>query len=325
MRFRVLARPRIHTGLVDLAGVSDRKFCGVGFSISGPSTTWRVEDATDVRLNGISHLDRPALTDIDRVVQVLKGLSVSGFSATLESSPPQHVGLGTKTSLLLSLITAIDRLKGLHLSTTEVQQISGRGGASGVGINLFFCGGVVWDGGHAATKNLTFFPSSLANASEPPPLIARWSFPKHWIVGLVLPDRSIFSGEKESSFFREKTPLPNDQVLLTMSAVYHGIIPAFAMADLDLLKGALEKVHSAGLKREELHAQTEKTIDTFQRFQSLPRVATGLSSLGPLIYCIFDISDFSSREALQNLARQTEVDFLGVFSGCNAGFEVETS
>jgi beta-ribofuranosylaminobenzene 5'-phosphate synthase len=325
MRFRIHARPRIHTGLVDLAGVSDRRFCGVGFSISGPFTTWHIEEAPDVRLNAISHLDSLALLDIDRVVKILMVKSVSGFSATLESSPPQHVGLGTKTSLLLSLITAISRLKGLGLSTTEIQQISGRGGASGVGINLFFCGGVVWDGGHAATKNLAFLPSSLADANEPPPLIARWPFPDHWIVGLVLPDRSKFSGEKEASFFRDKTPLPNDQVLLTMSAVYHGVIPAFAMADLNLLKGALEKVHSTGLKYEELHAQTEKTVDTFQKFQALPRVATGLSSLGPLIYCIFDRCDFGSRGALETLAQQTEVDFLGAFSGYNSGFEVEAS
>lgn len=257
MRFRVHARPRIHIGLVDLAGVSDRRFCGVGFSIAGPSTTWHIEEAADFRLNGISDLDRLALIDIDRVVKILKAMCIGGLSATLEGSPPQHVGLGTKTSLLLSLITAVSRLKGLRLSTAEIQQISGRGGASGVGINLFFCGGVVWDGGHAATQNLSFFPSSMANASEPPPLLARWSFPDHWTVGLVLPDRSTFSGEKESFFFREKTPLPNDQVLLAMSAIYHGIIPAFATADLDLLKGALEKVHSTGLKREELYAQTE--------------------------------------------------------------------
>lgn len=325
MRFRVHARPRIHTGLVDLAGASDRSFCGVGFSISGPSTTWHIEEAGDVRLNGISHLDRLALNDIERAIKNLKAISVSGFSATLESSPSQHVGLGTKTSLLLSLITAINRLKGLCLSTAEIQQLSGRGGASGVGINLFFCGGVIWDGGHAATGNSVFVPSGIANRRELPPLIARWSFPDHWMVGLVLPDSSTFSGEKEAAFFREKTPIPSDQALLTMSAIYHGVIPGFAMSDLDLLKRALGKVHLTGLKREELHAQTGKTIDTFQRIQSLPRVAAGLSSLGPLIYCIFERCDIESREALESLARQTGAKFMGVFSGCNSGFEVEAA
>jgi beta-ribofuranosylaminobenzene 5'-phosphate synthase len=325
MRFRVHARPRIHTGLVDLAGVSDRSFCGVGFSISGPITTWHVEEATVTVVKGISQLDSAARVNIDRVVELLNTMSVSGFSATLESSPPQHVGFGTKTSLLLSLITAVSRLKGLCLSNSEIQHISGRGGASGVGTNLFFCGGVVWDGGHAATQDRPFLPSSIANVHEPPPLIARWPFPEHWVIGLVLPDSSVFSGEKEASFFLQNTPLPSEQVLFTMAAVYHGVIPAFAMADLDLLKRALEKVHSTGLKREELDAQTAKTIDAFRNFQSLPRIASGLSSLGPLIYCIFDKSDLQSREALHHLAQQTSVDFLGVFSGHNSGFEVETA
>jgi beta-ribofuranosylaminobenzene 5'-phosphate synthase len=172
---------------------------------------------------------------------------------------------------------------------------------------------------------LTFSPSSLASPSEPPPLIARWTFPDEWIVGLILPDRPTFSGEKESSFFSEKTPLPNDQVLLTMSAVYHGVLPAFAMTDLALLKRALEKIHSTGLKHEELHAQTQRTIDIFHRFQSLPRTAIGLSSLGPLIYCIFHRYDSGTREALEELARQNEVEFLGLFSGYNSAFEVETA
>jgi beta-ribofuranosylaminobenzene 5'-phosphate synthase len=323
MRFRIHARPRIHTGLIDLAGTSDRSFCGVGFSITGPPTTWHVEEAEDIRINGTAHLDRLALNDIEKVVASLRAMSPNGFLATLESCPPQHVGLGAKTSLLLSLIAAISRLKKLPLSNVEIQRISGRGGASGVGINLFFCGGIIWDGGHPVMKNLAFAPSSTANVIEPPPQIARWPFPDRWIVGLVLPDSPTFSGVKESSFFEQKTPLLTDQVLLTMSAVYHGVIPAFAMADLDLLKRALERVHSTGLKREELHAQTEKTIAIFRRLQSLPRVAIGLSSLGPLIYCIFDRSDIESREALENLTLQTEVKLLGVFSGCNSGFEVE--
>lgn len=325
MYFRVHARPRIHMGLVDLAGTSARRFCGVGFSISGLSTSWLVEDAKDIRLNGTSHLDHLAVNDINRVIKAVEAASQSGFSATLENNPPQHIGLGTKTSILLSLITAISRLKGLGLSTAEIQRMSERGGASGVGIHLFFCGGVVWDGGHAMTETLTFAPSSIAKANELPPLVARWSFPSHWVVGLILPDESTFSGEREVSFFREKTPLPSHQVLLTMSAVYHGVIPAFAMADLALMRDSLERVHSTGLKYEELHAQTEKTIDTFRALQTLPRIAVGLSSLGPLLYSIFDKHDLESRTAIENLAQQTGVKFLGVFSGSNAGFDVEST
>lgn len=322
MRFRVHARPRIHTGLVDLAGVSARNFCGVGFSISGPPTSWRSEDSNYTRLNGISHLDDFALNDIHKVIHNLRARSVDGFLATLESGPPQHIGLGTKTSLLLSLIVAINALKGLNLSNVDIQQISGRGGASGVGVNLFFCGGVIWDGGHASTETFKFLPSSAGSMTDVPPLLARWPFPDNWTVGLILPDDSTFSGERELSFFETATPIPADQALLTMSAVYHGVIPAFAMADLASLKRALEAVHSTGLKYKELHAQTGRTINAFNEIQSIPRVAVGLSSLGPLIYCIFEKRDLECRTALEALCVRKSARFLGVFSGCNSGFEV---
>jgi beta-ribofuranosylaminobenzene 5'-phosphate synthase len=323
MGFRVIARPRIHMGLVDLAGVSARSFCGVGFSISGPSTSWHVENSEDISLSGISHLDDFALDDIRRIVEILRARGVGGFSATLETLPLQHIGLGTKTSLLLSLISAINGLKGLNLSKSQIQQISGRGGASGVGINLFFCGGVVWDGGHPAPKELQFMPSSASKTTQAPPLLARWPFPDHWLVALALPDTETFSGEKELAFFKSKTPISVDQVLQTMSNVYHGIIPAVATADIGLLKIALENVHSVGLKREELKVQSSKTVEALEKMQTLPRVAAGLSSLGPLLYCIFDKRDEESQTLLEAMSRQMGTEYLGAFSGCNTGFTVE--
>jgi beta-ribofuranosylaminobenzene 5'-phosphate synthase len=322
MRLRIITRPRIHTGLVDLAGVSARSFCGVGFSISGPPTAWVVEDSQEVSFSGISHLDGLALEDIDRIARTLKTQFHGGFSAKLEESPHQHVGLGTKTSLLLALITAVGKVKGLDLSESQIQRMSGRGGASGVGINLFFCGGVVWDGGHAATEDMRFLPSGASVVTKVPPLLARWAFPNRWLVGLVLPTCSTFSGERELEFFSETAPIPADQALETMSAVYHGVIPAFVTADITLLKHSLGKLHTVGFKKEELRAQTRSTIEAFHRIQSLSRVAVGLSSLGPLLYCIFDKRDFESRDMLESMSLGIGAKLLGIFSGFNSGFEV---
>jgi predicted sugar kinase len=70
-----------------------------------------VKNSQEVFLSGISHLDSFALENIDRVVQTLREYCCDGFSATLEEGPHQHIGLGTKTSLLLALITAVSRLK----------------------------------------------------------------------------------------------------------------------------------------------------------------------------------------------------------------------
>jgi len=310
-------------GLVDLAGVSARSFCGVGFSISGPPTVWRLEEANSVSLNGISGLDELAVNDISRIITVLTTRLNSGFTATLECSPLQHAGFGTKTSLLLSLITAINKLKRLNLSKAQIQKMSGRGGASGVGINLFFRGGIIWDGGHPSPDNLQFHPSSSSTNAIIPPLLARWRFPERWLISLIVPDTTRFSGAKELAFFRSNTPIAAKDALLTMSAIYHGVIPAFVTVDLDLLKSALEMVHSVGLKRAELLAQSRATRRTLKDLQALPRIAVGLSSLGPLIYCVFNGHDVESQNAVEEVSRRLGGRHLGTFHGRNEGFTVE--
>jgi predicted sugar kinase len=70
-------------GLVDLAGVSARSFCGVGFSISGPLTSWRVVNSPGISLTGISELDDVAAEDVKRIVEVLRARGAGGFTATL--------------------------------------------------------------------------------------------------------------------------------------------------------------------------------------------------------------------------------------------------
>ncbi|MCG2642620.1 hypothetical protein L6637_22665 [Bradyrhizobium sp. WYCCWR 12774] len=308
-------------GLVDLAGVSARSFCGIGFSLSGPPTIWRVEDASTVSLTGVSHLDKFAFDEINKTAKNLADRAKGGFSAHLECSPPQHVGFGTKTSLLLSLITAVDRLKRMNLTNDQIKKLSGRGGASGVGVSLFFTGGVIWDGGHAKQPGLRFSPSSVSAPVETPPVLARWLFPESWLVGLIIPDETTFHGVQEVSFFQEKTPIPDEQALLTMSSLYHGVVPAFATADIQLMKLSLDEIHTVGFKCEELRAQSNRTKDAFRKLQALPSIAVGMSSLGPLIYCIFH-RDTNGERLLEETSNKLGLSYLGTFPGCNVGFGV---
>lgn len=323
MRIRVVARPRIHICLIDLAGISPRSFCGVGFSISDPLTSWRVEDSKRTNIRATSHLDPAARDDIERIVEHIRQQAGGGFTATLEKNPPQHAGFGAKTSLLLSLVAGIDKLKGLHLSTDDMRRISGRGGASGVGSNLFFSGGIVWDGGHSTDVGTPFRPSSASTNHAPPPALGRWPFPSQWAVGLILPESQSFSGADELSFFEEKTPIPSNQVLDTMCWVYHGVIPAFALCDIWLLKKALQTIHTIGLKREELLVQSIRTQDAFQELQKMPKIAVGLSSLGPLLYCIFDRQDPNAQDLIIRKSRELGAQYLGSFTGWNSGFEIQ--
>ncbi|WP_409997728.1 beta-ribofuranosylaminobenzene 5'-phosphate synthase family protein [Bradyrhizobium sp. SZCCHNRI3043] len=326
MRLRITAHPRIHICLVDLAGISARSYCGVGFSLTGPVTRWLVEDSDRIQLIGTSSLDARALHDIDETICRLVARGAEGFTAELEKVPQQHIGLGTKTTLLLSLIAAVDRLKDLGLSSTEIRKLSGRGGASGIGVNLFFCGGFAWDGGHPPIQPRAFLPSgAVQQPNQPPPMLARWSFPDRWVVSLVLAGTTTFAGSNEIDFFKSKTPISADDALQTMSFVYHGVVPAVSMNDLSLLKVSLEGVHSVGLKYQELGVQSKSTIQTFVALQALPGAAVGLSSLGPLIYCISEKHDDGARESIVEICQRTNSEYLGTFLGSNDGFSIESS
>jgi predicted sugar kinase len=50
----------------------------------------------------------------------------------------------------------------------------------------------------------------------------------------------------------------------------------------------------------------------------------GLSSLGPLIYGIFDREDTESQMSFEQIARSTGANYLGAFTGNNEGFLVES-
>jgi beta-ribofuranosylaminobenzene 5'-phosphate synthase len=324
MAIRVSANSRIHVGLIDLAGISERAFCGVGFSISDPRTRWNVRESEVTSIRGTSHLDAAAQSDLEEALVALQKCGGVGFRAVLEESPPQHVGLGSKTSLLLSFITAVSHLKELNLSSLQIQKMSGRGGASGVGINLFFHGGIIWDGGHPKQRNRKFAPSGASQTEKPPPILARWLFPDDWLIGLVRPDGPTFSGAAEETFFTEKTPLSQQDAFQTMSSVYHGVIPAFVMADLDLLKRSLRDTQSTGLKHQELLVQSPKTMEAMEELGRLPRVAIGLSSLGPLLYGIFSRDDTETRIQFERAVKSVGANYLGAFAGSNQGFSVET-
>src|ERR1700757_3766685 len=101
---RVIARPRIHMGLVDLSGASLRSYAGVGFAIDGQFTAWRLEDSAETKIHGIERLDEEAKRDLESLKMRLRPLcSTGGYTATLENVADQHIGLGTKTTLCMTL------------------------------------------------------------------------------------------------------------------------------------------------------------------------------------------------------------------------------
>lgn len=298
-----------------------RSYGGAGFCITEPKTKVRIQSSTSQDIVGLAGLDAAARTSVRDLVDSLSKIRPENpFSLTIEAFAPQHVGFGSKTSLLLSIIAAANAYLKLRLTRGEMQRLSGRGGASGVGVHAFFRGGVICDGGHATQARL--LPSSGGRPIEPPPLLARLRFPPEWRALLLLPRERGPAGETEREFFAQNTPIPADEALQTIAALYHGILPAIRTGDLELLAEALARIHSMGFKRREVAFRGPAVAALLGELQKR-RLAAGMSSMGPLVYVIATQTDERALHYAEELARACGVETLGVVAGANEGHVLE--
>jgi beta-ribofuranosylaminobenzene 5'-phosphate synthase len=318
----IVARPRLHLSLADMGYVSSRVFGGIGFAVDAPPTVFQFEQAECVELHGLDALDDEGRNDLFQVAERLKFTQLNcGFRAFLVSAPPQHVGFGSKTSLALSLLAGVNILCACGWSVEEMQRLSGRGGASGIGIHTFFHGGVIWDAGHSLTGAKQLLPSGFAPASELPPLMLRYNFPEPWRVALILPDEKPMSGEEEVHFFSNNAPIPSGEALSTMAALYHGVLPAFLSTDYVALATALREIHNIGFKQRELRRCSVETRTCVGKLFE-QGFAAGLSSVGPLIYAIIPKSDDSSLVRVKRISEHMSIRMFAVAEGWNSGYEI---
>jgi len=318
----IIARPRIHVSLADMGFASLRAFGGIGFSVEEPLTVFQFEQGSGVEIHGLEVLDEEGRTDLTQVIERMKddrgGLN---FRAILKAAPPQHVGFGSKTALSLALIAGVNAFKSIGWSDDQMQRLSGRGGASGVGIHSFFTGGVIWDFGHRAEAGKQLLPSGSATGTRIPPLGARIPFPNTWRVMLVLPTERPMTGQEEIKFFVENAPVPRLEALSTMAALYHGVLPAFLLGDYGALASALAEVHRLGFKVRELGSWSTQ-LQTALAALFKDGFAAGLSSVGPLIYVILRADELEAFDKVRAICAGLNPRMIAIVRGWNSGYEV---
>lgn len=320
----LLAYPRIHITLIDLGHATLRVNGGAGFALGGLPLKISAQTGECDRISMPADFDRAAHDDVQRALARMR--DVHEFPPTLISvmtSAPQHVGLGTKTCVMLGTLQAVACLYGMDLSRSEIQRLSGRGGTSGVGISTFFAGGFIADSGHAPSHR-PYAPSSAAPPAPLPPACVQMGMPNEWICHLVLPQGFRRAGPGEAAFFRDNTPIEEEGVLQVLSAVYHGVCPAVASADLDLFRRALLQVHGTGFKHLEVMAQPPELTALLRRVNENPALAAGMSSMGPLVYVIGETADAEdAKEELEGICASLRANYLGQYRFRNAGFEID--
>lgn len=314
MTTRVDTGARLHCSLLDVAQVTDRTYGGAGFMIAGPRTvvsatrasTWEVwSDAADER----------ARADLAKLVERLSA-HYPGHRAKIDviALPPQHVGLGTKTSLLLAVLVAVHEEFGIHAEIEQLQALSGRGGTSGIGIHGFFTGGFLVDAGHPRAEVPVVGPSSAQRPARRPLLAAQISVPETWRFHLVLSGGTSWHGGPEVDFFARDAQLPAAEVYEAIALSYHGLLPAVRSADRAALARALVRMHEIGFKARELRAQAGRVREVYRALIRTCDAPVGLSSMGPLLYVILEENDARGEQRVAAIASEAGCRYLGGYA-----------
>jgi beta-ribofuranosylaminobenzene 5'-phosphate synthase len=309
---RVIAPARLHWGLYDLGRATSRTFGGLGVMIRGPATIVEAQVAEDVAVESDSPtLAVPQLQEV--IWEARDRLRIrSGVYIRVRQGPPEHIGLGSKTSLVLASLAAATECWQVDPDREWLAAISRRGGTSGIGINGFFDGGLISDAGHSG--HLPLMPSSRQSPSGPPPVVVRQVVPADWIFTLFLPPGKRIAGDAEANFFRRETPIDESDVHRAIAIAYQEVVPAVIEKDLNQLGQALERFQSIGFKAREIDAQSPETRACISALKDRAP-CVGLSSMGPLVFTISSspLGDTGAASAWK----------IGETTVASSGFEVE--
>ena len=318
----VFAPTRLHLGLIDCSDATQRRFGGVGISLAEPEVRLHVSIGASVRNEVVGLSEWPGLREA--VLRAVNALTENDPSVLVEFErlPPRHIGLGTGTAALMAAAAGTAHLAGLDLPVSELALLCGRGGTSGVGVNAFNVGGVIFDGGHHIAGDEPFAPSSFQTPSRLPPIIIRLVIPPQWRVSLFRPEGVVTAGQDELEFFRREMPVPALESLQTLAHAYHGVAPAIVEGDLPTLGHALRHIHSVGFKRRELVQQSHEVRTLLSELQANKAVAAGMSSLGPLIYAITESHNQAANTHVRSIALAAGVDMLPA-RPTDSGYRIE--
>jgi beta-ribofuranosylaminobenzene 5'-phosphate synthase len=216
----------------------------------------------------------------------LKAASIAGVELAIEEAIDPHIGLGSKTATLLACAEAA-LLCHQGIATREaILYLAGRGGASGIGVNAYFDGGLVGDTGHREPDVPVLLPSSGRQPVAPPRVLLRHRWPEHWRIVIARPVGSarIF-GDSEAQFFATNTPIALNESALAALALLFEVPGAVIDVDFAGLRASLSFSRRVGLKALEigLHRQVSMLLE---RLEDVPYVAATMSSLGPTVVLV---------------------------------------
>ncbi len=280
-------------GFIDLSGSLGRHFGSIGVALNEISTRLSVTGADQLTITG------PAAPRAAKCVSLLcEALQVSDkLNITVETSIPEHVGLGSGTQMSLAIGAALNEFYGLGLSVREIAAVTDRGLRSGIGIGVFEQGGLVVDGGRGE-KTIT------------PPVLAHMNVPDDWRFILVFDQRGQgLHGQQEIQAFKVLPPFPRQEAERLCYLVMMQGLPAVAENDIEKFGEVISQLQrSVGEHFSSAQGGVFTSPEVAAAMHWLEQqgaVAIGQTSWGPTGFCAFD-----GAEAAESIANQARLEFM---------------
>ncbi len=286
--------PRVHLGLISMHAGANRKNGGVGFALDGPRgivsvNHSRILNIVDERSYGFSPNELTHITERIQQIAMSEGLSTL-VEVRLRGPLATHIGMGSGTAFRLAILEALFLANGRALTKADLVRYSGRGGTSGIGINTYFSGGLVFDLGIHA-EDATFVPSSHTVPTNYPLTIASLPMPA-WPLCICVPNwLPSKTQEQELEFFQRVTPLAAPD---SFEASYHalfGVYASVAEANFSNFCLAVEAMQQVRWKQLEWLEYGASLFDLRDTLRQLGAECIGMSSLGPMLFCFGQIEN----------------------------------
>jgi beta-ribofuranosylaminobenzene 5'-phosphate synthase len=284
----IRAFPRIHVSLIAMHFGGYRQNGGVGFAVKDPQLQIDVAASSDWKVvcSARDSIDPHVLSYVHaRLIQAATEYDLKTFaSVTVRSSEPSHSGLGSSTALVMAAVEGYLLLNGLAPERNELIRLSGRGGTSGVGIYTYFSGGLSLDFGRSTTAGSPFASSDDQISRARPLQVARTDLFVDSI-GILLPKHiPRKSTLEEREFFERTCPLSKEATFETLYHSAMGVYAAAAERDYGKFCTALTNIQSCAWKSAEISLYGNDVWDCLNTVRECGADASGMSSLGPLVY-----------------------------------------
>lgn len=311
---RVIATgyPRLHFSLVDMAGASNRMYGGFGISIKAFPITVEAILGNDLTIETSGFIEECTKQKVLQAITNAQNRTLNtNCKLKIHSESKQHIGLGSSTQIILTVLDAMSTLNHWNVSSLDIIDISGRGRTSMIGFSTHYYGGFCIDAGQKYNPSAIYLPSHSPRERCPSLFIGNWDFPSNWFISLIGVESPIaMDATKEDEFMRSNTPMEIQSGLEAIADLYHGILPAIVSQDYLSFAISLQHIQSVGWKAIELGLQSSSTLNALNQLWKQNFVA-GLSSFGPIVAVVHSI-EYS--DIVRNIAMDNGLSFSGPYS-----------